>query len=61
MSHVTNKQQLSLGFPIRSDKNRDEQPQKIHVAGSLKFRMLGVRESSLYGHVNMTLRQSFAS
>ena len=33
MSHVMNKQQLSFGFPIRSDKNRDEQPQKIHVAG----------------------------
>ena len=39
MSHVMNKQQLSFGFPIRSDKNRDEQPQKIHVAGSLKFRI----------------------
>ena len=37
-----NKQQLSFGFPIRSDKNRDEQPQKIHVAGSLKFRIKGV-------------------
>ena len=34
-----NKQQLSFGFPIRSDKNRDEQAQKIHVAGSLKFRI----------------------
>ena len=39
MSHVMNKQQLTLGFPIRSDKNWDEQPQKIHVAGSLKFRI----------------------
>ena len=43
MSHVMNKQQLSFGFPIRSDKNRDEQPQKIHVSWKFEISGLGSR------------------